>query len=35
MLVPYAMERNLIQEKQIWIRKDEICMYKEMRPKWI
>ena len=31
----YVIERNLIYVKQIWVRKDEICMSKEMGPKWI
>jgi len=31
----YAMEKNLIYVKHIWVRKDEICMPKGMEPKWI
>jgi len=31
----YDMERNLIHVKQIWVKKDEICMSKRMGPKWI
>ena len=31
----YAMEKNLIHVKQIWVRKDEICTSKTMGPKWI
>ena len=31
----YAMERSMIYAKQIWVRKDEICMSKEMGPEWI
>ena len=31
----YAMEKNLIHVKQIWVRKDEICTSKRMGPKWI
>jgi len=31
----YAMERNMIYVKQIWVRKDKICMSKGMGPKWI
>jgi len=31
----YAMERNLTHVKQIWVKKDEICMSKGMGPKWI
>jgi len=31
----YAMERNLIHVKQIWVRKDELSVSKGMGPKWI
>ena len=31
----YVIERNLIHVKQIWVRKDAICMSKGMGPKWI
>ena len=31
----YAMERSMMYVKQIWIRKDEICMSRKMGPKWI
>jgi len=31
----YAIERNLIHVKQIWVRKDEIFMPKGVGPKWI
>jgi len=31
----YAIERNLIRVKQIWVRKDEICMPKGMGSNWI
>ena len=31
----YAIERNLIYVKQIWVRKDEICMSNGKGPKWI
>ena len=31
----YAIEKNLIHVKQIWVRKDEICVSKGMGPKWI
>jgi len=31
----YHMERNLIYVKQIWDRKDKICMSKGMELKWI
>jgi len=31
----YAIERNLIYIKQIWVRKDEICMSNGKGPKWI
>ena len=31
----YAIERNLIHVKQIWIRKDVICMSKGIGRKWI
>ena len=31
----YAMESNSIYVKQIWVRKDEICTYTGMGPKWI
>jgi len=30
-----AMERSILYVKQIWVRKDEICMSKRMGPKWI
>ena len=30
----YAMERNLIHVKQIWVRKDYVYMSKGMGPKW-
>jgi len=31
----YVIERNLIRVKQIWVRKDEICMSNRKEPKWI
>jgi len=31
----YAMERSMISVKQIWVRKDEICMSRKMGRKWI
>jgi len=31
----YTIERKLIHVKQIWVRKDEICMSNEKGPKWI
>ena len=31
----YAIERNLVYVKQIWVRKDELHMSKGMGPKWI
>jgi len=31
----YAIERNMIYVKQIWVRKDELQMFKGMGPKWI
>ena len=31
----YAIKKNSVYVKQIWIRKDEICTSKEMGPKWI
>ena len=31
----YAIERNLIHVKQIWVRKYEICMSNGKGPKWI
>jgi len=31
----YAIERNLIHVKQIWVRKDEIYMSNGKGPKWI
>jgi len=31
----YAMKRNLIHVKQVWIKKDEICISQGMGPKWI
>jgi len=29
----YAMDRNLVYAKQIWVRKDELCVSKGMGPK--
>ena len=31
----YAIEKNLVYVKQIWVRKDELHMSKGMGPKWI
>jgi len=31
----YAMDKNLVYVKQVWVRKDELSVSKEMRPKWI
>ena len=31
----YAIERNTVYVRQIWVRKDEICTSKGMGPKWI
>jgi len=31
----YAIEKNLVYVKQIWVRKDELLMSKGMGPKWI
>jgi len=31
----YAMKRNLIHVKQVWIKKDELCISQGMGPKWI
>ena len=31
----YAIERNAVYVRQIWVRKDDICMSKGMGPKWI
>ena len=31
----YAMDKNLVYVKQIWVRKDEFSVCKGMGPKWI
>jgi len=31
----YAIERSLVYVKQVWVRKDELHMFKGMGPNWI
>ena len=31
----YAMNKNLVYVKQVWVRKDELSVFKGMGPKWI